>query len=461
MQPVSIFRGSSGEVVSEFVSPMTYAAALPVVLGVLILGWICDHLGGFRTYVSMPILYIFVSMATMRIALPASRGDIEPTNEPGEIITYTGRYLLLNLVWFIPWTILWKWLTKGAAFDVSALFMNPVVLMQSSWLLLIRVILVIIALLLPMLCLLVTLHSISTKGLFRGLSWSWLLNQRRADLATFMSSLIGGSLVMVLCSLVPALILIRLGFKHSSQTGMFIAGILYPWIVSTILVLNGRLAGVFVAHDVVQIDFVADEPLIASTDADSAPQAIVRPMEPKPDLSEIERRITAITKDELSDALHAASELETSLTAPIRGQIEQMLLSLRSNNADWARNFAALAIDSAAQRGFTDICMKLFEIMGGERRKLKLAAYSLEVLGNMYQQKKQLLDAAWCLHAAANAAGDTIKAQKRLFQIAEMAEKASRHADALTLYEILIKQYPDSTLAEFAQQGAARSKNLM
>jgi tetratricopeptide (TPR) repeat protein len=160
----------------------------------------------------------------------------------------------------------------------------------------------------------------------------------------------------------------------------------------------------------------------------------------------------------LSDAIVAARELETSLAAPIRGQIEQMLLAMRLSDMDSARSAAAHAIDSAAQRGFADISMQLYEKMAGDRSKLKLSAYSLEILGNMYQQRKQLMDAAWCLHAAANVAGDVIKAQKRLFQIAEIAEKAGKQKEALALYKILIKQYPNSTLLEFAQQGVARSK---
>jgi tetratricopeptide (TPR) repeat protein len=136
-----------------------------------------------------------------------------------------------------------------------------------------------------------------------------------------------------------------------------------------------------------------------------------------------------------------------------------MILLLRSGNRDMARTVAASAIDAAAQRGFADISMKLFEKMGADRRKLKLSVYSLEILGNIYQKKKQLLDAAWCLHAAATAAGDAIKAQKRLFQIAELAEKSGSHKDAITLYEILIRQYPNSNLLEYAQQGADRSRS--
>lgn len=458
MQPVSTFRGSSGEVVSEFVSPMTYASALPVALGLMILGWICNYFGVYRIYLSVPIMSVFVTLATMRFAVPASRGDMEPTNELGEIAVYTGRYLLLNLAWLIPWMVIWKFLLKSAFPGATEILLHPLVLLQSPWMLLVRIVLLVIALLMPTLCLLITLHCISTKALFEGQAWRWLLNERRSDLMIFLSSLLGGSMVMVLCSFIPALILVGLGFKNSASAGMFIAGILYLWIASTMTVLNGRLAGAFVAHDVVQIDFIADEPLIVSTEADSAPQVIVHPIEPKPDLTEIVRRIAALEEAQLIDALSAGSQLETSLMAPMRGQIEQMLLFLRRKDLGSARIFAALAIDGSAQRGFSDISMQLFEKLGSERRKLKLAAYSHEILGNMYQQRKQLLDAAWCLHAAAITAGDPIKAQKRLFQLAELAEKNGKQDEALTLYGILIKQYPNSTLLEFAQQGAGRIK---
>jgi tetratricopeptide (TPR) repeat protein len=462
MQPVSTFRGSSGEVASDYVSPFTYVSALPVALGLLLLGWISNYFGEYRSYISLPIMSVFVSMATMRFAIPASRGDMEPTNDLAEIISSTGRYLLLNLAWYIPWLIIWKLMAKSAVPPVSLAFMNPMALFQSPWILLFRIVLVFIAIFLPTLCLLITLYSSSTKGLFDAQSWSWLLNQRRADLVTFWSSLIGGGLVMFLCAFLPALILVYLGFKDSPKTGLNIAGFLYLWVIATIPQLNGRLAGAFVAQDFVRIDFVADEPLTIVTETDlPAPVITSRKIESKPDLAEIEQRIAGLENSALAEAMTAASELETSLAAPIRGQIEQMLLHMRHGDSDSARNAAEKAIDSAAQRGFADISMMLFEKLGGDRRKSKLAAYSLEILGNMYQQKKQLLDAAWCFHAAANAAGDPIKAQKRLFQIAEIAETSANYKVAFTLYEILIKQYPDSTLLEFAQQGAARVKNQL
>jgi hypothetical protein len=459
MQPVSKFRGSSGEVVSGYISPHSYVSALPVALILLILGWVFDLFGEYRTYISLPVTTLFFSMVTMRFALPASRGDMEPSNEPGDILTHAGRYFLLNLVWYIPWIIIWSLTSKSAYHVSTADLMNPMALLQSPWILLLRVALVLVAIILPTLCLLITLYSNSMKGLFTAQSWRWLLEQRRADLATYWSHLIGGSMVMMFCVLLPVLIMAYLGFKDSLKTGLNISGFLYLWVISTIPVLNGRLAGVFVAQDYIQIDFIADEPLTEDLEKNIPSQIIPRQIELKPDLEEIEKRVASIDDTMLPDAIAAASELETSLSAPMRGQIEQMFLSMRCGDTDSARKVAARAIDSTAQRGFVDISKKLFEKMGQDRRKLKLAAYSLEILGNMYQQKKHLLDAAWCLHAAALASGDIIKAQKRLFQIAETAEKNGNPKEALILYEILLKQYPKSTLLEYALQGAARSKN--
>ncbi len=461
MQTVSKFRGTCGEVVSRYVSPLSYVSALPIAIGLLLINWICSHFGEFRGYLTLPITSAFTVIATMRFAIPASRGDMEPSNEPGEILAYSGRYLLLNSAWFLPWLLIWKFLMKSVTPDVAIIFMNPLSLLNSPWLLMLRALLIIIALVMPTLCLLISLYSSTTKGLFSRHSWEWLLKQRRGDLIPFWSNLMGGGLVMFLCALIPALVLVYLGFKDSSKTGLYLATFLYVWILSTIPILNGWLAGVFVSHDFIQLEFTADEPLTAVDTDVTPPQPVIvsRPIEPRPDLDDIERRVAEMAESTLSAAMNAASDLEISLTAPLRGQIEQMFLAMRSGNMDSARNVAAKAIDAAAQRGFTDISLKLFEKNGSERRKLKLTAYSLEILGNMYQKKKQLLDAAWCLHAAANAAGDTIKAQKRLFQIAELAEKSGNHMDAYTLYEVLIKQYPNSNLLEFAEQGAGRTKS--
>jgi len=461
MQAVSKFRGTCGEVVSRYVSPLSYVSALPIAIGLLLINWICSHFGEFRVYLTLPISCAFTVIATMRFAIPASRGDMEPSNELGEILAYSGRYLLLNSAWFLPWLLIWKFLMKSAAPDVAIIFMNPLSALNSPWMLLLRSLFIIIALVMPTLCLLIALYSSTTKGLFSRHSWEWLLKQRRGDLIPFWSNLLGGGLVMFLCALVPALLLVYLGFKDSSRTGLYLAVFLYTWILSTIPLLNGWLAGVFVSHDFIQLEFSADEPLtVVESDAPALQPTIVsRPIEPRPDLADIEQRMAETGDDMLLSALAAARELETSLTAPIRGQIEQMFLALRSGDMEQVRSAAAKAIDGTSQRGFNDISLKLFEKIGAERLKLKLSAYSLEILGNMYQQKKQLLDAAWCLHAAANAGGDSIKAQKRLFQIAELAEKSNNNKDALTLYEILIRQYPNSTLVEFARQGAERLKN--
>jgi hypothetical protein len=386
---------------------------------------------------------------------------MDPTNDMGEILVYTGRFLLLNAVWFIPWLVIWKLVTKKTLIGALNLLESPMQFFQSPGLQILRFVLIIIAVVLPTLCLLISLFSSTTKGLFSRYSWSWLMKQRRVDLPPFWSSLIGGSLVMILYATLPALILVYVGFKDSSRTASILASLLCVWILSTIALLSGRLAGVFVAHDFIQLDFVPDEPLIASEGNAIVlePVVPVRSNEAKPDLDDIERRMTELDDDQLQTALVDARELESSMAAPIRGQMEQMILLLRSGNMDMARTVAASAIDAAAQRGFADVSMKLFVRMGADRRKLKLLAYSLEILGNMYQQKKQLLDAAWCLHSAAIAAGDAIKAQKRLFQIAELGEKNGSYKDALTLYEILIRQYPNSNLLEFAQQGADRSRS--
>jgi len=440
---------------------MTYVSALPIAVGILLINWLCGHLGTYRIYVWLPVLSVFVTMATMRVAIPASRVDMEPTNNLGEILAYTGRYLLLNIVWFIPWLVIWKLTTKSPIRGAMEVLVSPTLFFQSPVMQLLRAVLILAAVLLPTLCLLISLYSSTTKGLFSRHNWDWLINQRRTDLSPFWSNLIGGSLVMILCTLLPALILVYIGFKDSPRTGLYLAGLLNIWILSTIPLLYGRLAGVFVAHDFIQLDFIPDEPLIAGEFNEVVPEQVVpvRSNEAKPDFEDIERRMKDIEDDRLQSALADARELEAAMTAPIRGQIEQMILLLRSGNRDMARTVAATAIDAAAQRGFADISMKLFDKMGADRRKLKITAYSLEILGNMYQKKKLLLDAAWCLHAAAIAAGDAIKAQKRLFQIAELAEKSGSHKDALTLYEILIRQYPDSNLLEFAQQGADRSRS--
>lgn len=460
MQPVSKFRGTSGEIVRGYISPFTYFSALPIAIGLLLLEWLSNKFGNYGSYILFILSFVFISMATFRFALPTSRGESEPSDDLGEILVYSARYVLLNILWFVPWILLLKLLSKGATPLGVKLFVNPMVLLQSPSKLLFGVFLLLIPFILPTLCLLITLYSSSFKGLFRSNSWHWLLKQRRDDLAPYLSSMVGGSFVMCLISFLPVTFLTYVGFKYSSQTGLYLFSFLYHMVIATFPLLNGRLAGVFVVHDFVNIDFIEEKPLTLVGDEQDDPQEIapIQQIEPRPDLGEIEKRLEMIAETEIASAISAAQELENTKVAPMRGQIEQTFLLIRSGDIENALLTAAQAIDGTAQRGFVDISLKLFERLGVDRRKIKLSAYSLEILGNMYQKKQQLLDAAWCFHAAATTSGDTIKAQKRIFQVAELAEKNAKFKEANALYVFLIKQYPNSTLSEFAQQGIARTK---
>jgi tetratricopeptide (TPR) repeat protein len=462
MAPISRFRGTGGEIVRGYISPFTYFSALPFAIIMLLLGLGIDQFTEYRKILTLPVLYAFSTAVTMRFAIPASRGDSEPSNDINEIFAYSGRYLILTLAWYIPWQLAWGLFDEKSAVISPFMMMNPQALLKSAWILLYKLALLLLALLLPSLCLLVSLYSHNVEAIFKKDSWDWLLNRRRDDLPAYLSHLAGSCLLMLFCSLLPALIIIYLAFQGSTKAGINVAGFIYIWYAATVPILTGRLAGAFVAEELPQATQVMHDNPAAPFSAPltvAMPETPKIPPEPKPDMGEIEQRLAQLDDNMLPDALAAATEMESSQTAPIRGQIEQAILSIRLGDQPAACDYAVRAIDNAAQRGFGDISIRLFEKMGTERRKLKLAPYSFEIIGNIFQQRKNLLEAAWCYHAAATSTGDTLKAQKRLFQIAEIAEKSGNHADALTLYEVLIKQYPDSTLVEFARQGVSRTKS--
>lgn len=460
MQPVSTFRGTCGEVVSQYISPMTFVPALPIAAGILISGWVGRLFGGFGSYVSLVLICVLASVAIMRFALPSSRGDMEPSNDFGEISVYVGRFLLLNLTWFVPWVLFWVLLSKNGNQISPLVLVNPLSLLQSPLVAYLKILLIAMLMVCPPLCLLVVLYCSSTKGMYSRHSWNWLFKQRRYDLAPYWGSLVGGCATMILAALIPFLVLMVVAIKFYPQLSYTLAQILIAWVAGSMVVLFSQLSGAFVSHDHIDLDFVMKEfpSLLVAEEAPIAPPTQHRPLEVRPDLSEIEKRLSALDVSEFEGALGSARELETSESSPLRGQIEQTLLLLRSGDGDAAREVAARAINAASRRGFSDICQLMFEKFGTDRRKLKLEPYSLELLGAIYQKRKQLLDAAWCLHAAASITGDTIKAQKRLFQIAEIAEKDGNLKDAEALYGILVKQYPDSTLIEFARQGAERTR---
>lgn len=102
MQPISWFRGAGGEMVRIYVSPLSYLSAIPIAVLVLVIAAGLGAMGENGIYLSAPTLFFFYVLAIMRVAIPASRGKLDPSNDFGELLSYSCRYVAVTLAGMVP-----------------------------------------------------------------------------------------------------------------------------------------------------------------------------------------------------------------------------------------------------------------------------------------------------------------------------------------------------------------------
>lgn len=455
-----------------YVSPFSYLSALPIMLAVMAITAVTGAMGENGIFIGAPVLFFFYIVVIMRIAIPASSGKLTPTNDIGELLSYSCRYAAVTLAWTVPLAAAVFILLKyGDALPMSALRGSWDKVGFGAFLLFL---LFLVALFLPTLTLLIVLRQESLGEVFSAAAWRWLLVDRQEDLLPFYCFLSGGALTMACCSLLPAAVILFVTLQISLEAVIPVSGILYFWAGSTMPILTGLMAGAFVAGESSQNAGVAapvfspDGPATLVKIPTAARVAGVAPLvaegtsmagaEARPDVKQIEQRITAMPEQEVPAAL--ASLAETEQQAPLLASVEKALLFLRANNRNGAVEAASSAANLAVERGFADVAVHLFLKLGEDRMRLSLEPTTLERMGKLLEQRLIYMDAAWCYHAAALKVNDVMKAQKRLLQTAEAALNEGRHKEARALLELLLRKYPDTKLREFAWQRLNRVKKL-
>jgi len=470
MQPISWFRGAGGEMVRIYVSPLSYLSAIPIAVLVMVITAGLGAMGKNGVYLAAPALFFFYVLVIMRIAVPASRGKLDPSNDFGELFSYSCRYAAVTLAWMIPVVAAVAAIFRfGGSMLPAGGFPNPLNLNGVGFLGIILLLLLIAAAFLPTLSLLVVLRHDSLRDVFSAAAWRWLLVDRQEDLLPFYSLLFGGAIAMAGVSLIPAALVLYFAMQVSLEAVGFVSGALYVWAGSTVPILTGLMAGAFVATETSQKSgapspvFTPDGPTVLAKMPVAARGTVVPTvaeeetpvtLERRPDVRQIEQRLSALSEQEVTAALAAASE--KGHQAPLLASLEKSLLCLRMGDRKAALEAASTGANLAAQRGFADIGVYLFSKLGEDRMRLSLEPQTLELMGKVLEQRLMYMDAAWCFHTAAVRDGDLLKAQKRLFQIAEVALKEGKLKEAQALFELLLRKYPESTLRDFARQGLDR-----
>ncbi len=65
-------------------------------------------------------------------------------------------------------------------------------------------------------------------------------------------------------------------------------------------------------------------------------------------------------------------------------------------------------------------------------------------------------DATWCARAVAWAGGSPVRAQKQLIAAADAAASAGEIAAAREIYELLLREHPETSFADFVGGRLAR-----
>lgn len=467
MYQISWFRGAGGEMVRIYVSPLSYLSAIPIAALALILAAGLGAMGESAIYLSSPVLYFFYVLVVMRIAVPASRGKLDPSSDFGELFVYSLRYVAVTLAWMIPLIATGAATVKLGGDKLAVGYPTPFNLAGGGFVGVVLLLLMIAAAFLPTLSLLVVLRHGSLAEIFSADGWRWLLVERQEDLLPFYSLLFGGAIAMAGVSLIPAALIMFFAVQVSFEAVAFTSGVLYVWGASTLPILLGLLAGSFVAAEAAQETgaqapvFSPDGPtvLVKIPPARGAAPAVPQGENPavlerRPDVRQIEQRLAALPEQAVPPALAAISEKESQ--APVQASVEKVLLSLRMGDRAGAMEAASTGANLAAERGFADVGVYLFQKLGEDRMRLSLEPRTMELMGKVLEQRLLYMDAAWCYHAAAVKDGDLLRAQKRLFQTGEAAAKEGRLKEAQALFELLLRKYPDSNLRDFARHGLDR-----
>lgn len=486
MEEISRFRGMAGEVTGGFLLPTTLFSAFPILLVFAALGFVGGKLQGDAQLVVPPLMFIVYIMVVARFALPARQGVFDRGffggTDGAEMMGFVGRYLVLTLAWAVPLALFaWVAVDRESLFYASMILFptdvmvgggrlqsvapSPMEVLHSGAAVLLLPVLGLVSLFMPTLCFIVATRAETLAEALSRETWGWLLSQRRSDLPAFYVGLTGGMIVFFGVYLIPFALVSFMAFKISLQAGMAVSGFLYMLAFAATPILFGRMCGAFVAGEGA---LGAEEAGIAGA-PEAVPPVYYRPepppsteqplvIEKKPGFDELVAKVRALPADALPMAIEKAAASLAARPRDPHTAVELAMLYRKAGAREKSLKAAANAITQAVGGGFAELGVALFRGFAKERAELGLNGQTLEIVGNMLLKQGLLLDAGWCFYASANGTGDALKAQKKLLQVASVAEDAGKHAEAVALYDFFIAKYPDTPLAQFAKQGRERSQ---
>ncbi|MDD2916202.1 MAG: hypothetical protein PHP70_12890 [Gallionella sp.] len=472
MQKVSRFRGMSGEVMRQFMSPFTLLSALPILFVFALLLLAVSALGGRAGLITAPVFLITYTMIAGHFALPALQGEFDSgflgsSSNGSKLWFLTGRYLALAFVFLLPVTLLlWVTMKMGVLPGSAAAMPEPLAALQQNAVGLPMAILALLSMFMLTLCFIIAIRAGTLREAFGRDAWIWLFSDRRADLPIFYASLIGGIVIFLGIYLTPFALLAFFVFEIQLQSFTKVSDLFYLWTFSASPILFGRMCGAFVAGKS-ELDYETQSILNLLgivPPADSRQQELPLEFEPpsysqkRLSFDEMVAKTRALPIDAMFMEIDKA---ETRLAAQSHDPytvVELAMLYRKAGETEKALATAATAITQAVNDGYTEIGVSLFRGFAKERADLGLDTQTLEIIGNVLLLQELVLDAGWCLHESAINSGDILKAQKKLLHVASVAEETQKYAEAIALYDFFMAAYPDTNLAQYARQGKNRAE---
>jgi hypothetical protein len=435
----------------------------------MVLGFVCSLVVwkiGVPPTVAVLLALVMSSPIIGRFALAARDGDLHAglvisrvTMEA--LLGFIGRHVALTVAWALPVVLTGGWLVKrgalggftsfgGLGFDAVAFLTLAAVATIAS-----------------VITLLIATKTDTVREALSTEAWRWVV-ARRGDLVPLMAALIGG-LSMFALIFWPVLGLLTVVLvRHSPRLGAALGVFTYMSPCLAAPVLMGRLAGAF----------VFGESAVGQSPAASSPSP-VRPAGPVPQVVRVAPAAAAAAAGTpQAQAVQAARRLDVKQTLdairmkagidlasavkeatvlrdahPMNPQVAVELANLLRRSGAQAESLtaAAGAIKVALNGGAAPLAADTFKAFGDARDRLELDAGTLELIGRQLLSRGELDHAVWCFRAMGVRGGDKVKVQKGLIAAADAAARVGHAESALRIYEVVLRDHPDTGFREFIE----------
>ena len=263
-----------------------------------------------------------------------------------------------------------------------------------------------------------------------------------------------------------------LGFQFSPTLGKMLAGLAIATPCMAWPIIAGRLAGTWAHFHPLSED--ADITLPDDEDEIVMPPVIKPttgfasiPIEsqtisatPATSSSQVEEMFLDGPIDEIraliaTDPLEAMKRLLSlkhmhPTEARLLGLEVQILLALNQHSK--AFGLAISAVVALLKSPYSKSIPELYNLLGKERHSLPWEPETLDGLSRVFLEAKDFKEAGWCAHTGELQQGHSVRAGKRLVQIADAAAAAKDFTSAVGLLKYYIKHHPDGPFVDYAKK---------